>query len=104
MKKLFLLCLAFVFTLNVFAQVGLSGTIRDSQTNEALPGAHLSLQPTFLSQISNEQGEFWFTNLKPGIYTLKVTYLGYANVIQVIEMKKDEFVNIERNSYALALH
>lgn len=94
MKKLFLLCFAIAFTLNVFAQISLSGVIRDSQTNEALSGAHLSLQPTFLTQISNERGEFGFTNLKPGVYTLKVTYLGYDNVVQVIEVKSDEFVDI----------
>lgn len=41
MKKLFLLCFAIAFTLNVFAQISLSGVIRDSQTSEALSGAHL---------------------------------------------------------------
>src|SRR5258705_9534902 len=56
-----------------------------SVTNEAgdrLPGASLSLRSTFAAQtarstVTNEQGEYKFTDLAAGVYTLQATLNGF---------------------------
>src|SRR5262245_2125100 len=63
----------------------LQGTVSVSSTNgsnDRLPGASLELMPaaqgkTPLSTVTNDQGDYKFTNLAAGIYTLQVTLSGF---------------------------
>ncbi len=78
MKKLFLgICFSLLTGL-LYAQ-SLSGTVTDARTGQPLSGATIELlnQGT---QLSNEQGQFRFSRIKAGNYTLRISYAGYRSI------------------------
>ncbi len=73
----------------------LQGTINSSSAggqDERLPGASLDMiaagpQPMTRSTITNEQGEYTFTNLPAGLYTLKVSASGFKEYTQSVTLR-----------------
>jgi TonB-dependent receptor len=61
----------------------LTGTVKDP-TGNVLVNAQAALQPTGASAVSNAQGEFTIPNVKPGSYTLTVSYIGFSNSVSTI--------------------
>jgi iron complex outermembrane receptor protein len=82
MKKIALLVLFYFCIWASFAQ-NLKGKVMN-ENNEPIPGAVVKLEKTFLTKISNENGEFEFTKLKPGNYEITVSFMGYQT--QTIEV------------------
>jgi TonB-dependent receptor len=87
MKRI-LLFLALVFTMstafNLYSQESGSakivGHVTDSVTGETLPGANIAIVGTSLGVSTNIDGEYTISNIKPGNYTLKVSYIGYKGI------------------------
>src|SRR6267142_350019 len=92
----------------VLAQTSmLQGTVSVSSTNgagERLPGASLKLTPTSSGQpsrstVTNEQGEYKFTDLAAGIYTLQIDLTGFKQQTKTVMLQKDttavENINLE---------
>src|SRR6266849_540713 len=86
---------AFLFagaTLNsVAAQTReLQGTVSvANEAGERLPGASLNLTSTLTAQparstVTNDQGEYKFTDLAAGVYTLRVTLNGFKEHIETV--------------------
>lgn len=73
-------------------QVDLSGTVTSKQKGEPLEGAHVKLQGTYQSTVTNYQGAFEFKDMDPGTYTLRVSYLGYQDTKRKIQL--DEAKNL----------
>jgi outer membrane receptor protein involved in Fe transport len=83
----------------------LKGRAIDPVTNEALPFASVSI-----SQASGEatnivgvvqtgpDGTFLFEKIKAGSYTLKVTYVGYQNFEQPIELQPNQVLDVKNIS------
>ncbi|WP_158793327.1 TonB-dependent receptor [Granulicella sp. L60] len=61
----------------------ISGTVKDA-TGSVLPGAQIVLQPTTTRAVSDAAGDFSVPNLKPGTYTVTVTYIGFANSVSTV--------------------
>ena len=80
---------ALLMQLSLNAQHSIYGTIVDDSNKESLPGAHIVLEGTFLTAISDEQGQYEFKNLKTGTYTLIVTYVGYESVDKEVKLQAD---------------
>jgi iron complex outermembrane receptor protein len=78
---------------SMMAQFSIYGTVSDQDTKEALSGAHIILENTFLTAISDQDGQFKFTKLKEGIYQLKVTYIGYESITKEVALDKNTEVN-----------
>ncbi len=82
MKRfLFLIPVFFFLTLPVFSQV--SGRIAGRVVNEkkeALPGANVSIEGTLRGASTDLQGNFVILNVRPGVYTLKVQFIGYRTI------------------------
>lgn len=86
---------------------GLQGTVGVSSGNgqsERLPGANLTLATTnsarkALSAVTNDQGEYKFTGLAAGMYTLRVDLTGFKsrtqNVVIQIGVATQVDVNLE---------
>ncbi|MBK0401493.1 TonB-dependent receptor [Adhaeribacter sp. BT258] len=72
-----------------FAQFTLSGTVSDAATNQPLPGASVQLSAKN-GQMSDAAGNFTFTNLEAGNYTVRVSYLGFEPVSQTVELTADK--------------
>src|ERR1700753_243576 len=73
----------------------LQGTVSVSSVNgqsERLPGASLSLTPaaegqTALSAVTDAQGEYKFTNLAAGLYTLRVSLSGFKQHAESVTVR-----------------
>ncbi|MCM3873155.1 MAG: carboxypeptidase regulatory-like domain-containing protein [Pyrinomonadaceae bacterium] len=60
-------------------------------SGERLPGASLNLTSTFRAQtarstVTNDQGEYKFTDLAPGVYTLNVTLNGFKEHTETVRI------------------
>jgi len=82
MKKSRLLSLAGVICLvplMLLAQDGkLRGRVTDQQTGEALVGANVLIDGTTLGAAADVNGDYIILSVPPGVYTVRVTYIGYA--------------------------
>ncbi len=88
----FLLLLQLILTASVFSQVSgrIEGFVLDEKA-EPLPGANVSLEETRSGASTNPEGKFIILNVRPGIYTLKVQYIGFKTVrIQNIQVIADQ--------------
>ena len=64
------------------------GTVVDEATGEPIKSAGVELSPVGLKTVTGSEGQFEFTELDPGKYTLLVTKTGYmAGVSHTIEVK-----------------
>jgi TonB-dependent receptor len=61
----------------------IEGTVKDT-TGSVLQGARIVLQPTAVTVVSDAQGGFSIPNLRPGTYTVTVSYLGFANTVSTV--------------------
>lgn len=94
MKKLLLgICLIFMAN-SIEAQIKFHGVVVDKETGLPLPG--VSVETNNLGSITNENGEFTFSNLRDGTFLFRLSSIGY---------KKAEFlINIkEKNNFRFEL-
>lgn len=94
-KVLFLLMIMVGFTSIIFAQekFTISGSVKDKSTGEELIGA--SIRVVELPNVgirTNEYG-FYSLTLPKGKYTLKATYVGFEELLQSINLDKNQKVN-----------
>ncbi len=101
-----LITLSLAGTQAVLAQTSvLQGTVSvTSTTGERLPGASLKLTPASSGQptrsaVTNEQGEYKFTDLAAGIYTLQIDLSGFKQQTKTVTIQKGvtavENINLE---------
>lgn len=85
-----------LFTAIMFAQdrSSISGIVKDANNGETLFGASIYLKGTSKGVLSNEYGFYSLTEPK-GNYTLVISYLGYDEVSQEIELTTDQKFNFE---------
>ncbi len=114
MKRALILTVVFFF---VFAnlhpavaqddQTGtLRGIITDSETGDPLIGVNLMVTGTYLGASTDEDGFYMISGVKPGEYTLEISYIGYK-VIKKTGVKvtagETQTLNFKMQSTALAL-
>ena len=69
----------------VFAGNGkISGTVKDAQSGETLPGANVTVQVNgaTIGATTDVDGRYFILNVVPGIYEVKATFVGYQVVTQ----------------------
>ena len=57
----------------------IAGVIKDAATGDGLPHANIVVVDTKLGATADEKGRFFILNVPAGTYTLKATYIGYAD-------------------------
>ncbi len=73
--------LTLLFAVVSLAQTGkVGGKIVDRETNQPLIGANVLVVGTSLGAATDVNGEYTISNIPPGTYTLRATYLGYQEV------------------------
>jgi len=78
MRKLYTaLTILLLTTCAAHAQI-FSGQVTDTVNNTALSGATIELSP-FGSSLTDEKGYFEFRHTRPGVYTLRITSIGYSS-------------------------
>ncbi len=86
-----------VSVLSVFAQstrVTVGGTAKDS-AGSALRGARVDLVPSGKQATTDDKGQFRFTDIAPGDYTLTVSYVGLANFTLPVKVQSTPVPDIE---------
>jgi outer membrane receptor protein involved in Fe transport len=69
----------------------IAGSVIDASTNDALPGANVVVQGTFLGASTDVDGFYTINNIPPGSYSVSVSVLGYrkhtvTNVVVRIDL------------------
>ncbi len=74
----------------------LSGTISDKASNETLIGVTVAIQELKTGTTTNEYG-FYSISIPPGEYTVVISYIGFKNIVQKVNLDKDQKIdfNIE---------
>ena len=90
MNKTLKFFIAIIFSF-VSGQNGIvSGFITDSSSGEALIGANVSLQETGQGMATDMNGYYIIQDIKPGTYTIMVSYIGFNTNRQFISIDFEE--------------
>ena len=104
MKRLTGSICALLFALVSFAQLGtLKGVLSDEETGEKLVGAYVRIVGTYGAAISEPDGSFAIKNIKPGTYTVNISFIGYQQkVYNDIDIKANNatILNVKMTSQA----
>ena len=67
-----------MFSFTAFAQNTITGSVFDAETNEALPGASVTIKGTTSGTITNVDGTFSISTSISGKQTILVSFIGYT--------------------------
>jgi outer membrane receptor protein involved in Fe transport len=74
--------LLIVLSLTSFAQLGtLKGVLEDAENGEKLVGAYVRIVGTYGAAISETDGSFIIKNIKPGDYSVSISFMGYQQKV-----------------------
>lgn len=102
-----IIMLVFSSTLTIFAGTTgkIVGTVTDLKTNEPLIGVNIFLDETSLGAATDENGDYFIINVPAGNYTLKASYVGYAEYVVAdvrVNIDLTTHINIELVSEELS--
>ena len=104
MKKIYnLLILLFLSIVALHGQSGIYGVIKDEDSGELLVGAAIYNDSLQIGTVSDYNG-YYNLSLKPGIYTIRFSYLGYTTIekfIVVDNSRKRLNINMKMESQML---
>ena len=59
----------------------ISGVVTDKETGETLPGVNVVIKGSTLGSATNLDGEYTIPAIRPGEYSIEVSYIGYSRTI-----------------------
>lgn len=76
---------------SALAQTGkIAGQVTDAETGEPLPGVNVIVEGEQMGATTNQNGQYTILNVAPGTYTLRASFVGYADqVVQGVEVNID---------------
>jgi len=87
MKKLYLLLYVILFAIPLATGQTLKGKVTDKQQKTPLEGANVFLTEFNRGTVTDRQGEYSFSGIPAGTYTIQVSYVGYRAQTQKTEVK-----------------
>lgn len=81
----------------VYGQTGkIAGQITDAATEDPLPGVNVVLEGTTQGATTNAEGRYSIINVSPGTYTVRATFVGYADqVTEGVDVNIDLTTNLD---------
>ena len=67
----------------------LGGIVLDEETGESMPGAEVYIHELVKGTITDADGFFKFTDLKPARYHIHIKFIGYHSLYQYVNLTKD---------------
>jgi len=97
--KIFIKLSVLLILLTVYTFAGTTGKIAgqviDAQTGEPLAGVNVIVENSALGASTDVDGFYVIINIKPGTYTLNISYIGYAeHAIQEVQVQLDLTTNV----------
>ncbi|MDE6311570.1 MAG: TonB-dependent receptor [Muribaculaceae bacterium] len=89
---LLLLCPTAVSGAPTDANIG--GHVVDASTGEHMPGCLVRILDTKLATMTDGSGHYVFRDLKPGSYTLEVTFMGFAPARKSADVREGQTVEL----------
>ena len=93
MKRFKLLLLLQLMVVAAFGQYNLEGKVMAEE--EPLAGASVLVKNTFYGVSAGNNGQFEFSNLREGEYTLKASFIGYETKEVKVKVPADEQITIQ---------
>ncbi|MDZ4714945.1 MAG: TonB-dependent receptor [Cytophagales bacterium] len=82
MRTFYVIAFQFFFSVSLIAQQGtIGGKILDAKSNESIVGANVVIQGTTVGAATDLDGNFLISNVKPGTYTVAVSFVTYKTHI-----------------------
>jgi outer membrane receptor for ferrienterochelin and colicins len=72
----------------------LAGTVVEANTQEALPGANVTVPGTNYGTSTNADGNFRITGLEAGQYDVRVSFIGYRNRTRSVTIRAGETTTV----------
>ena len=85
--------MALSLALHVNAQLTVTGRVVN-ESGESLPSAHIYIEQTLNVTSSGPKGYFEFRNLRPGDYTVTVSYIGYEDWSDELSLYQDTSIRV----------
>ena len=107
MRKRFILALIFIVISmqTILGQAVIQGHITDKKNSEQLVGAQIYIPELQKGSISDENGNYSISNLPVGIFSIHISYVGYASETRKIEFKNgNQKINIELTPTVISLN
>ena len=99
MKKLsYLLFFIFSVTKIICQNSTIKGKVFDATNNETIPFANVFVEQTNTGVASDFDGFYELKNLKPGLYTVKCSFIGYEPIVYaevIVNPNKPTILNIK---------
>ncbi|SMO56145.1 iron complex outermembrane recepter protein [Solitalea koreensis] len=86
--------MAILLPFMAFAQFTISGKVIDAQSKQTLVVANVAIKNTNWGVQTNSQGYFELKKLKPGKYTLSISFVGYKTEEKEIALDADKNIEI----------
>ncbi|MBS1765058.1 MAG: TonB-dependent receptor [Bacteroidetes bacterium] len=93
-KTIIILSIFLLPTVSVFAQLKVSGNIRDFKTNETIPGVSIYISDIKIGTVTDMNGNFEIPDLKQGSYLLEISYTGYQSMPIKLKLERDTTLNV----------
>lgn len=101
-KHIFILIFILSGVLINAQKVTISGYIKDATTGEDLIGASVFIKETMKGTVTNTYG-FYSLSVDPGFYTLKISYIGYQDFEEKVDLRSDFRFNHSLTSTAIEM-
>jgi outer membrane receptor for ferrienterochelin and colicin len=99
MRKTYLLFFIFIISSSLLGQVNngtIKGRVLDSKTNQGIPFASVAVWGTSLGVLTDQDGNFTFSGLKPGFIELRASSIGFKPYVsEGIMVTNSKTVNID---------
>lgn len=94
MNKILPIILLMFLAKLAYSQGSVSGSIKDSETSEALIGATVLLEGTRIGSIADLEGNFILKNVPSGDHVLQFSYVGYADFLLEVTVVDNQDVEV----------
>jgi iron complex outermembrane receptor protein len=104
LRKTLYTLIVFYFTITTLFSQNITGIVIDSKTKETLVGANVIIKELQRGISTNNDGYFTFENIKNGEYTIVVSFVGYDEIKEKINIHNNSIeIGIEMSSSAVAM-
>lgn len=104
LRKTLYTLIVLYFTITTLFSQNITGLVIDSKTKEKLVGANVIIKELQRGISTNNDGYFMFENIKNGEYTIVVSFIGYDEIKEKINIDNNSIeLDIELNSSAVAM-